>query len=156
MLHLEDARDQLKVVLDSVVDFSEQHLTFVGDAGTLLDAVLQLRGERLQCVPSLPLLGDIHTRADIAGKRSVHFETRGALIVNPTVDTIPPTQPVLHREVPSRNEGFEVGMHAMRQVLCVHTFGPSRAQLLFHRAPRKLQPALVEEVAFPVRPRHPQ
>src|SRR5690606_1486001 len=56
----------------------------------------------------------------------------------------------------ARNQRRELAIHAALEVFGMHALCPSGADLLFHGAPGKLEPAVIEELAQAVRASHPQ
>src|SRR5262249_6326385 len=90
-------------------------------------------------------LGNVDTRADIAGKGPIGKPARDPLIENPTILSIVAAEPVLHLERPAPIEGVQIGVYALLEVLEVHALGPSYVELVGQLAPGESQPALIEK-----------
>src|SRR4051812_33722306 len=65
------------------------------------------------------------------------------------------TQSVLHCEPFARVEGPGVGRETLVQVIPMHAFTPTLANLFFHGPAGKIEPRLVEKSAKLIRTRHP-
>src|SRR5262245_19817362 len=88
----------------------------------------------------------------------VRIEQRRAAIEDPAILAVMPPQPVFHSEFATVVEGLVVNLETRPNVLRVYVFSPSVLRALYQegrRPARVTEPALVEEVADPVRVRDP-
>ena len=89
----------------------------------------------------------VDTAPDITEKLAV-VKKRHATVENPSICPITPLQPVLHLEDFTFGEGFQVRVQTALEIVGVNAFSPLISDLLFHGAAAKLQPTVVEVVAF--------
>src|SRR5438045_3606985 len=78
-----------------------------------------------------------------------------ALIRNPAIFAIIPSQPILHHKRLARIECLRVNLETFLQIVWMYAFSPAISHFLFQATARKLQPRFVKECAEFVHARHP-
>ena len=101
------------------------------------------------------LLGDVETRADVAGKRTVRVVSRHARVEDPPIFSVVPAEPVVFLERFPAVEGLSVGLQAVLDVFRVNAFRPAVSQLRFQRPSGEIEPGLVDVVAQLIGSGHP-
>src|SRR5215472_4500270 len=102
------------------------------------------------------MLGDVHSRADIACKSPVGVESWCAAVEHPSVLAVVPAYAVLHPEAFTTVERLFDRPQTVSDVVGMHRLAPTSAELSFERTSRELQPSAADVRAEFVGPRHPE
>ena len=139
--------------LDRAADRRERVAQFMGERREERSLALLENAERRG---GFLALGDVETRADIAGKLARAVEARRAVIEYPAIDAVVATQPVFERERFFRIERIRERGLARSEILRMEARRPAVALLLVDRAAGEREPCTVDVDVAARRIGHPQ